>query len=155
MKNQVQRQKNRIKAILEQRGGATIVFALVVFMIAAIASATIVSVALANLNRSAERRSYEQARLAVMSAAKYLESNELSASLNALQVGDVGKQWTVEVADTEAADPALKTTLTWESIEGNYVTALIKAGTGKYMATVRLAYDIPTAKWRISKITKG
>ncbi len=147
-------------AALRQEDGATIVFALVVFMIAAIASATIVSVAMANLTRTAGRRTYEQARLAVMSAAKYLESDDtnLKNALDNLPTGVTGPTWTVSISNADA-NAALKTKIEWKDIENkSSMTAVISsdgsADPGKYVAQVRLVKDAGTGKWRISKFAK-
>lgn len=155
MKNRFHKKDNRIAEILKQRDGATIVFALVVFMIAAVASATIVSVAMTNLKRTAGRRDYEQARLAVMSAAKYLEKNDpkLKEKLDALTAANVGQEWTVSVTDTKAND-ALGSKIKWTEIANKAsMTADISVG-DIYSAQVRLSYDAATDEWSISKITK-
>lgn len=157
MKNSFHKKDNRIAEILKQRDGATIVFALVVFMIAAVASATIVSVAMTNLKRTAGRRDYEQARLAVMSAAKYLESGDtaLLAALEALPTGTTGPTWTVSVSNADA-NAALETTITWKDIDqGTSMTGVLSSGaegSGKYTAQIRLVKD--GSNWRISKFTK-
>lgn len=155
MKKKMPERKNRIAMILRQRDGATIVFALVVFMIAAIASATIVSIAMTNLTRTAGRRSYEQARLAVMSAAKYLESDEdaLKTALGAIPAG--GTTWTVSVSDADA-NAALETTIQWKDVDpDSAMTGVLTSGSdasGKYVAQIRLVKD--AGKWRISKFMK-
>lgn len=157
MKKKMPERKNRIATILRQRDGATIVFALVVFMIAAIASATIVSIAMTNLTRTAGRRSYEQARLAVMSAAKYLESGDtaLQTALEALPTGTTGPTWTVSVSNADA-NAALETTITWKDIDqGTSMTGALSSGaegSEKYTAQIRLVKD--GSNWRISKFTK-
>ena len=160
MKKRMSERKKKIAALLRQKDGATIVFALVVFMIAAIASATIVSVAMANLTRTAGRRTYEQARLAVMSAAKYLESDEagLKTALNALPTGATGPTWTVSVSDADA-DAALQAQIKWEDIENrSSMTAVISSGgaggSEGYAAQVRLVFDAGSGKWHISKFVK-
>ena len=157
MKKRFREQKNRIKAILQQRDGATIVFALVVFMIAAIASATIVSVAMANLTRTAGRKSYEQARIAVMSAAKYLESDDtnLNAALEAMPLA--GATWTVNVSGDSDANEVLQSKIEWKDIDpGAAMTAIITSdgtgSSGSYAAQIRLVKD--AGKWRISKFMK-
>ena len=157
MKEKKPEAKNRITAILRQRDGATIVFALAVFLIAAIASATIVSVAMANLNRVALRRSNEQERLAVMSAAKYLESEgdtDLKTALDNLHSAtDLGKKWKVTV-NNEDADDALETTIEWKSIsDGSSLSAIISTA-GGYSTEVRLNYNAIDDKWEISKLIK-
>ncbi len=154
MKKWFHKRKNQIAAILKQRDGATIVFALVVFLIAAIFSATIVSVAMTNLKRTAGRRDYEQARLAVMSTAKYLESDDtaLLTAMEALATGTTGPTWTVSVSNADA-DAALQTKITWKDIEqGSSMTGVLSSESGKYTAQVRLVKDAD--KWRISRFMK-
>ena len=151
----LQKVKNRIQDKLRQRKGVTVVFALVVFMIAALISTTIVNVSLANLSRANSRKSNEQARLAVVSATKYLESDELDepalkTALGALTAADIGQVWTVKVNDT-AADAALSTTITWTDITpGSVLTAVVQSG--DYRVQIRMNYS--GSKWNITRLKK-
>ena len=148
----LQKVKNRIQDKLRQRKGVTVVFALVVFMIAALISTTIVNVSLANLSRANSRKSNEQARLAVVSATKYLESDEtaLKTALGTLDAADTGQVWTVKVNDT-AADAALSTTITWTDITpGSALTAVVQSG--DYRVQIRMNYS--GSKWNITRLKK-
>ena len=90
----------RTKTTLKNQNGVTVVFALVIFMVAAIISVTIVNAAMNNLSRINSQRTNEQARVAVMSAVDYLQSNDatLNAALN--ELAKVGV-----VTPTDPADP--------------------------------------------------
>ena len=138
--------------MLKQRNGATIVFALVVFMIAAIISVTIVNVAMANLSRAYSRGSKEQARLAVVSATKYLESNEagLNTVLNAMTAA--GEVWTVSVSDSDA-NTALDTQIKWTEVS-NMSSMTAQVTSADYTVEIRLKYDPVNLKWSIDKIRK-
>ncbi len=152
MNNLIKSFKNKFFIRLQKDKGATIVFALVVFMIAAIVSVTIVNLALTNLGRSHTRKSNEPARLAAVSAAKYLESNDasLNASLTAAAVNEV---WTVSVSGDSTANAALSTTIKWTDVSpDSSMTAVIKSG--GYSAEVRIIYDVATGKWSISRFKK-
>lgn len=154
------KKENKIKLLLNNKDGVTIVFALVVFMVATVISITIINSAMNNLSRVSSKREYEQARLAVMSAAEYLESNEsgLVANLNALNAGSIGKEWTVNVTGDAGATEALKTTITWDFVDSrSSLTAIISSGDGDctYSAKIKLVYDSASGKWNISKITKS
>ena len=124
-------------------------------MIAAIISATIVNVALTNLKRVTSRKSNEQARLAVMSAAKCLEAGEadVSAALDNLKAADdIGEIWTVGTVNTDA-NQALATSIKWDEIhDGSSLTAIIKSG--DYSVKARFSRDMATGKWSITKLTK-
>ena len=146
-----------IKKMLKNNKGATIVFALVVFLIASIVCITIVNVALSNLSRSSARKSREQERLAVVSAANYLGSNDadIVAALDA--VATTGESWTVNVRDDTDANSALSATIQWTEVDpGVALTALIESG--DYSAEVRLVYEPATPpatpKWNISRFKK-
>ncbi|MCR5469131.1 MAG: hypothetical protein K6F37_09235 [Lachnospiraceae bacterium] len=155
MKKVFGKKKNRIRETFERNDGATIVFALVVFMIATVVSVTIVSAAMSNLRRAESKKSYEQERLAVMSTADYLQSNEpqLNAQLNGLDTAAVGKEWTVSVSGDADAGAALQTTVHWNDvISGSSLTAEISSG--EYSAEVKMSYDVATSKWSVTKMTK-
>ncbi len=143
--------KDMIRKIKDQKG-ATIVFALVVFMIAAVISAMIVNVAMANLSRTASRKSMEQARIAVVSAAKYLETKDEEHLLPAMTSVSNGSVWSLSVSGDNKADDALKTTLIWKDVTGSSMTAEIK--TVGYSAEVRLSYDSSEGHWKIVKFRK-
>lgn len=154
MKKRFRKGNNRIRVIIRQQNGATIVFALVVFMIAAIISATIVNVALTNLKRVTSRKSNEQARLAVMSAAKCLEAGEadVSAALDNLKADDIGEIWTVGTTNADV-NQALETSIKWDEIhDGSSLTATIQSG--DYSVKARFSRDMVTGKWSITKLTK-
>lgn len=152
MRNKYNSILNRISASRHDKSGATIVFALVVFMIAAVVSVTIVNIAMSNLSRSFSRRSHEQARLAVVSAAKYLESNEADLNTALGSMSTPGDTWTVNISDSDA-NSALETTIKWKDV--NYMSAMTAEITaGDYMAEVRLIYDAANSKWSISRFKK-
>lgn len=145
--------KDMIRKIKDQKG-ATIVFALVVFMIAAVISAMIVNVAMANLSRTASRKSKEQARIAVVSAAKYLESDDsdLLTAMDAVHDNDV---WTFGVNGDANADKALKAKIKWTDVSTRHaMTAEITSGDDVYFAKVRLTYNSTDSHWEIVKVTK-
>ena len=153
MIERLQSKKNRIANMLKQRNGATIVFALVVFMIAAIISITIVNVAMANLSRAYSRGSKEQARLAVVSATKYLESNEagLNTVLNAMTAA--GEVWTVSIGGDSDANTALDTRIEWTDVS-NMSSMTAKITSADYAVEIRLRYNSVTGKWNIEKLKK-
>jgi hypothetical protein len=144
--------KNAILGNLCKKDGATIVFALVVFMVAAIVSVTIVNIALSNLSRTFDRGAHEQARLAVSSAAKYLESNETDLNLALSAMTAPGDTWTVNVSDS-AANDALETTIKWTDVS-NMSAMTARLSSGDYTAEVRIVYDAATSKWSISRFKK-
>ena len=148
--------RDRIKTILKNKSGVTFVFALVVFMIAAIISATIVSVAMNNLKRVQSKRSSEQARIAVLDAAQYLGSGnpKLNARMNALTDYDVGKRWTVSASGGEVGD-ALNVSIKWTEVEpGSLLKAEIASGDSSYSASVRLVYESTSSSWIVKRIIK-
>ncbi len=152
MKNVIKCINNRISGIRRDSKGATIVFALVVFMIAAVVSITIVNIAMSNLSRTFRRQSYEQERLAVVSAAKYLESNETALNTALASMSTPGDTWNVNISDSDA-NSALGSTIQWTDVSPmTAMTAQIKAG--DYTAEVRLVYDAATLKWSISRFKK-
>ncbi len=131
-------------------------FALVVFLIASIVCITIVNVALSNLSRSSARKSREQERLAVVSAANYLGSNDTDI-ITALNTVAEGNTWSVDVIGDTDASSALSATIQWTEVDpGVALTALIKSG--DYSAEVRLVYEPATPpatpKWNISRFKK-
>ncbi len=152
MKNKCERIKNRIVRSSRDKNGATIVFALVVFMIAAVISVTIVNIAMSNLSRTFSRQSHEQNRLAVVSASKYLESNESDLNAVFASMSAPGDTWTVNISDSDA-NAALETTIRWKDV--SYMSAMTaEVKSGDYMAEVRLIYDAATSKWSISRFKK-
>ncbi len=151
MNNKYRNAKNKI-ASLGDKSGATIVFALVIFMVAAVVSVTIVNIAMSNLSRTFSRQSHEQARVAVASAAKYLESNEADLNTALAAISAPGDTWTVNVSDS-SANEALETTIKWTDVSYmSAMTAIIKSG--DYSAEVRLIYDAASSKWSISRFKK-
>ena len=163
---------------LKKNDGVTMVFALVVFMIAAIMSATIVNVALNNMSRVKSQRTSEQARLAVMSAVDYLQSNEesLNKELYALfEKADDGDEeeddideisapnmdeiiWTI-YADSGVASEisdALSTNIKWTRIvEDTLLEATVSSnGSDPYAVKVTLVYTAEDGKWSVKKIAK-
>ncbi len=124
----------RTKTTLKNQNGVTVVFALVIFMVAAIISVTIVNAALNNLSRVNSQRTNEQARIAVMSAADYLQkgNSELKAALKELVQKDYSDSipdWTISASGE--ASSALGVTIDWTGIVKGYsLDATIRSGSG-------------------------
>ena len=147
--------RDRIGKIFKSKDGVTFVFALVVFMIAAIISATIVSVAMNNLKRVQSRGSSEQARIAVLNAAQLLGSGDtaLNDRLSALTASDVNRTWEVSVSGNTAVGDALDVTITWTGVdEETALWAEIETTDKTYAAEVRLNYD--ESGWKLKRINK-
>ena len=84
---------------IRERKGASIIFALAIFLIATIVSFTIVSIAVTNVQRIKRQKEAQQANLAVTSAAKYVQKLFDGCSYYK-EAGESG-QWIVAYGDSE------------------------------------------------------
>ena len=157
--------KKRALKLIKNHEGVTVVFALVIFMIAALISAAIVGAAMNNLSRIRSEQANRQARISVISAADFLQSenDELSTRLEELVAGESTDSpseddWVISGSSKELTD-ALGVTIEWEKIvQYSYLEAVIRSGDASdgYAVKVTLAYN-PSEDddmWMIRKMVK-
>lgn len=149
-----------MRKIWKNNRGATIVFAMAVFLIASIMSMVIVNAALNNVQRLAYQKQDEQAMLAVTSAAEYIGDNAEKVFVALLTSDPLTSDMRRMISVGSQADLQTELVLKSGSTKTN-VNAIIRkrkdnAENGEVLYSVRMNYyvDAVTGKWK-SRAAKG